>query len=135
MTYTPNNTSGELPIEQFVANVTDAVQSGKQNIAYFIEKYALDPEEAAQFVQMIRLLTAALVPVKPNKEFTNQLKHDLIGEPERSLVARLTQLPPRVQIAAIAALGAGLWLLARRRYAALVDEVEGDGSAEIAAAR
>ncbi len=135
MTYTPNNTSGELPIEQFVANVTDAVQSGKQSIAYFVEKYALDPEEAAQFVQMIRLLASALVPVKPNKEFTNQLKHDLIGEPERTLVARLTQLPPRVQIAAIAALGAGLWLLARRRYAALVEEVEGDGSAEIAAAR
>lgn len=135
MTYTPNNTSGELPIEQFVANVTDAVQSGKQSIAYFVEKYALDPEEAAQFVQMIRLLASALVPVKPNKEFTNQLKHDLIGEPERTLVARLTQLPPRVQIAAIAALGAGLWLLARRRYAALVEEVEADGSAEIAAAR
>ncbi len=135
MTYTPNNTPGDLPIEHFVANVTDAVQSGKQNIAYFIEKYALDPEEAAQFVQVIRLLAATLVPVKPNKEFAVQLKHDLVGETEKSLVARLTQLPPRVQIAAIAALGAGLWILARRRYATLVEEVEGDGSAEIAAAR
>ncbi|MFN8528049.1 MAG: hypothetical protein U0670_05520 [Anaerolineae bacterium] len=134
MTYASKG-QGDLPIENFVSVVTDAVTAGKQNLDYWVQKYALSSEEADQFITVIRSLAVTLVPVKPSKEFSAQLKRDLMGQPERTLVERLFHLPPRVQIAAVAALGAGLWILARRRYASLVEEVDTDTAAEVATAR
>ncbi|MDX2162897.1 MAG: hypothetical protein SF162_16395 [bacterium] len=134
MTFTSgSNGQADLPIEQFLSAVTDAVQSGRHNVDALVEKYALSSEEADEFIRLIRGLAAALVLVRPSKEFSAQLKRDLIGAPERTFIERLLFLPPRVQIAAVAALGAGLWLLARRRYTALV-EADGEGKTEIAPA-
>jgi hypothetical protein len=122
-----------LSIEAFLNAATDAVIDQRTIPAAWSEHYDVTPSEAASWLALIRGLSAALVLVKPSKSFSGHLKSELIGR-DRTMVERVRQLPPRVQIAATLAVAAGLWLLARRRYAALaaaVEMVSDDANAEV----
>ncbi len=122
---TGNSGNGNFPIEAYLSSVTDAVIVGRNIPSSWAKRYDLSPSEAASWLALIRGLSGALVLVKPSKTYAESLKRDLIGRVDRTMVERVRQLPPRVQIAATLAVAAGLWLLARRRYATLAATVEG----------
>ncbi len=70
--------------------------------------------EAGEFADLIGALTSAFEPVEPAVKFADELRADLLGEPQ-GLLERLRKMPARVHIAAALALIAGCLLFVMRR--------------------
>ncbi|MBE2183750.1 MAG: hypothetical protein IAE89_10025 [Anaerolineae bacterium] len=111
MSYAP-----DTDLETILTDVTDAVILGSALSSVFS---AQSLREIAQFLPIIRLLSASYVAVRPSKRYTARLRHDLMGQ-EYTVVERVRYLPARVQIVAAAvAIAAGCLVLLRGRSALL----------------
>jgi hypothetical protein len=113
--------ANDLELQNLLSAVTDAMLADKNgDIDKIIGHYAVPRTEVDSFVGVIRRLHLTLVGAQPSRRFVHRLKTDLMGAPDRNVVARIRYLPPRVQIAAGIALVAGFMLLSRRR---MIDDV------------
>ncbi len=72
------------------------------------------PAEAEEFADLIGTLASAFAPVEPSVTFADELRADLLGEPQ-GMLERLRKMPARVHIAAALALIAGCLLFVMRR--------------------
>ena len=72
------------------------------------------PAEAEEFADLIGALASAFAPVEPAVTFADELRADLLGEPQ-GMLERLRKMPARVHIAAALALIAGCLLFIMRR--------------------
>lgn len=114
----------DLELQNLFSAVTDALLADKSgDIDRIIGRYAVPRAEVDSLIGVIQRLHVMLVGAQPSRRFVHRLKTDLIGTPERNVVARIRYLPPRVQIAAGIALVAGFMLLSRRR---MLDEMHGE---------
>jgi hypothetical protein len=112
MTYLEHS---DLPMQNLLAAVTDALLTDDGEIDAIIEQYQLPADQVTGAINLIRRLHLTLVGVHPSRKFARRLRQDLVGVPDRNLINRVRYLPPRVQIAAGVALIAGFMLLSRRR--------------------
>lgn len=112
MTYPEHS---DLPMQNLLAAVTDALLTDDAQIDAIIAQYQLPADQVTGAVNLIRRLHFTLVGVHPSRKFARRLRQDLVGAPDRNLINRVRYLPPRVQIAAGVALIAGFMLLSRRR--------------------
>jgi hypothetical protein len=88
--------------ENFTDAVSHAILTDEQEVEAILAQYRDMPlPEAQRLVTLLHQLRAAYAPVTPSKRFVQQLKQDLVGAPEHSLMYRLRQTPPRVRLAAI----------------------------------
>ncbi len=106
----------EQHIENLLAAVTDALLADDGvDLDTIVSRYAVPRAQVEGFLGIIQRLHHTLVGAAPSRRFVGRLKHDLIGNHRQGVVARIRYLPPRVQIAAGAALVAGFMLLTWRR--------------------
>jgi hypothetical protein len=111
--------TNDLELQNLLSAVTDALLADKKgDIDGIIGRYAVPRAEVDSLIGIVRRLHLMMVGAQPSRRFVRRLKTDLIGIPERNVVARIRYLPPRVQIAAGIALVAGFMLLSRRRMIA-----------------
>lgn len=114
--------ANDLELQNLLSAVTDALLADKKgDIDGIIGRYSVPRADVDSLVGIIQRLHVMLVGAQPSRRFVRRLKTDLIGMPERNVVARIRYLPPRVQIAAGIALVAGFMLLSRRR---MMDDVQ-----------
>jgi len=114
----------ELQLQDLLSAVTDALLADESaDLDTLVAQYAVPRAEVENFLGVIRRLHIMLVGAQPSRRFVRRLKHDLVGESNSNVVARIRYLPARVQIAAGVALVAGFMLLTRRR---MLDEVKHD---------
>lgn len=93
--------------------ITLALQQD-DDIEPLIRQSAVPYSEAESLASVIQSLQAALVPVEPTAQFTEQLEAQLMNT-RRGVVTRVRQMPARVHIAAVLAVAAGFGLIAYRR--------------------
>lgn len=93
--------------------ITLALQQD-DDIEPLMRQSAVPCGEAESLANVIQDLQAALVPVEPTAQFTEQLKAQLMNT-RRGVVTRVRQMPARVHIAAVLAVAAGFGLIAYRR--------------------
>ena len=107
------NTQADAKAQNFVVDMTDALQQGK----------ALDPpldlsdevqEDYADLVAVIQGLRETLIPVEPSAEYAAQLKAQLL-ENEAGWLSRFRKNPASLHVAALIALFAWVSLLLSRR--------------------
>lgn len=114
----------ELQLQDLLSAVTDALLSDENaDLDTLVAQYAVPRADVENFLGVIRRLHILLVGAQPSRRFVRRLKHDLIGEANHNVVARIRYLPARVQIAAGVALVAGFMLLTRRR---MLEEVKNE---------
>jgi hypothetical protein len=106
-------------LEDLLSAVTDALlregAAAKDPLDAIARRYDVPRGEVEGFAAMIRRVHVALAGVQPSPRFVNRLRHDLIGQPPRGVLARVRFLPPRVQIAAGVVAVMGFMLITRRR--------------------
>lgn len=103
-------------MQNLLAAVTEALMAEDgDDLDTIISQYAVPRTEVEGFIGIIQRLHLTLVGAAPSRRFVGRLKRDLIGNHRQGVVARIRYLPPRVQIAAGAALVAGFMLLTWRR--------------------
>lgn len=108
--------ANDLELQNLLSAVTDAMLAEKNgDLDTIIGQYAVPRTEVDSLIGIIRRLHITMVGAQPSRRFVHRLKTDLMGTPDRNVVARIRYLPPRVQIAAGIALVAGFMLLSRRR--------------------
>lgn len=90
----------ERPLDDALNAMTDALLTGQGEAGLRRAMRAFDRAAVEPFVPLLLSLRRAFEPVEPPAKFIRQLHEDLIGEPERGLLARARSMPPRVQIAA-----------------------------------
>jgi len=113
--------ANDLELQNLLSAVTDAMLADKNgDIDKIIGRYAVPRTEVDSLIGVIHRLHFTLVGAQPSRRFVHRLKTDLMGAPDRNVVARIRYLPPRVQIAAGIALVAGFMLLSRRL---MIDDV------------
>ena len=115
----PNADFENRPLEDLLSAVTDALlaESNGAQIDAVVAQYRVPRADVHAYMHLINRLHVALVGVQPSRRFVRRLKHDLVGTPDRNVIARVRHLPPRVQIAAGIALVAGFMFISRRRMA------------------
>jgi hypothetical protein len=117
--------ANDLELQNLLSAVTDALLADpNSDLDAIAGRYAVPRNEVQGMIGIIRRLHMTLVGAQPSQRFVRRLKHELVGETDRNLVARVRYLPPRVQIAAGIALVAGFMLITRRR---MVDDLRHDG--------
>lgn len=104
-------------MQDVLTAVTDALLADDGSLEAVLAQYQVSRAQFNGLIDLISRLHITLVGVKPSRRFARQLKADLIGSEQHSIVRRLRYLPARVQIAAAVALVAGFMLIARRRLA------------------
>lgn len=103
-------------LQDLLAAVTDVLLAEDgADMGAIISRYDVPRTEVEGFVGIIQRLHRTLVGEAPSRRYVSRLKRDLIGNHRQGVVARIRYLPPRVQIAAGAALVAGFMLLTWRR--------------------
>ncbi len=108
------NMANDLELQNLLSAVTDALLADSdRDVDAIVGRYAVPRSEVEGLVGIIRRLHLTLVGAQPSRRFVRRLKHELVGETDRNIVARVRYLPPRVQIAAGIALVAGFMLLTR----------------------
>jgi hypothetical protein len=113
--------SYETEFQNLLSAVTDALLAEERpDLDAVVRRYAVPRAEVDRYIGLIQSLHLTLVGAAPSRRFVHRLKYDLLGTSDRSVVARIRYLPPRVQIAAGIALVAGFMLFTRRR---LMDDV------------
>jgi len=90
-------------MDDFLTAVTDAVLHGERNTVGIARRYGVAEADADRIVPLIRGLKDAHKSERPSAQFRRKLHRDLMGAPEYTLVERVRGLPPRVQLAAGAA--------------------------------
>lgn len=103
-------------MDDFLAAVTDAVLHGERNTERIAQRYGVPEADANQIVPLIRHLKDAHRSERSSPQFRRKLYRDLMGAPEYTLVERVRYLPPRVQLAAGAAVSITAVLLLIGRY-------------------
>ncbi len=122
--------ANDLELQNLLSAVTDALLADKKgDIDGIIGRYSVPRADVDSLIGIIQRLHVMLVGAQPSRRFVRRLKTDLIGMPERNVVARIRYLPPRVQIAAFVAIIAGFMFITRRR---LMIEASESGTPEIA---
>jgi hypothetical protein len=106
--------SQEIRLQDWLLTVTDAVQSGDDDLDRLLGLSSAPSTGADDLFDLIRWLDMSLVEQEPSARFMARLKQDLMDEPE-GVFTRLRRLPARVQIAAIVAVVAGVLLIVPRR--------------------
>jgi hypothetical protein len=90
----------ETPLDDALTDMTDALLRGAGETGLRRAVRGFDRDSVEPFVPLLLSLRRAFEPVEPSSRFIRQLHEDLIGEPERGLLARARSMPARVQIAA-----------------------------------
>lgn len=90
----------ETPLDDALTAMTDALMAGPGEAGLRRAMRAYDRSAVEPFMPLLIGLRRAYQPVEPSARFVRQLHEDLIGEPERGLIARARSMPPRVQFAA-----------------------------------
>ena len=103
-------------MDDFLTAVTDAVLHGERNTGGIARRYGVSEAESNQIVPLIRGLKDAHKTERPSAQFQRKLYRDLMGAPEYTLVERVRYLPPRVQLAAGAAVSITAVLLLIGRF-------------------
>ena len=102
--------------EDYLTAVTDAVLRGERDIDRIAARYGVSAAEAEQIAPLIGRLKAVCRPERPSERYTRKLRRDLMGTPDYTLVERVRYLPPRVQLAAGAAVSITAVLLVIGRF-------------------
>jgi hypothetical protein len=110
--------------QNLLSALTDAMLADGELDTLTVQ-YDLPAGEVNAFINLIRQLHGVFAPVEPSRRFTQRLKGDLMGTHRQGVVARVRYLPARVQITAIIALLAGVFLFAHRHLAHLDSSPEG----------
>lgn len=106
-------------LEDFLSAVTDALnRDANADIAAIARRYDLNERDIESVMRVVRQLRRVLVVVEPPDRFVSRLRVELTGT-ERTLVAQVRRLPPRVRVAAGAMALFTVLLLARRRLPAM----------------
>lgn len=105
--------SSNVNMQDLLDAITLALQRD-DDIEPLIRQSAVPYSEAESLAGVIQSLQAALVPVEPTAQFTEQLEAQLMNT-RRGVVTRVRQMPARVHIAAVLAVAAGFGLIAYRR--------------------
>jgi hypothetical protein len=113
MSFTPNT-----DLETLITAVTDAILSGGNGTSLVPPTRRREMES---FIPLIRALNKSYVRVRPSRRYLARVQHDLAGE-QYTVLERVRYLPPRVQIAALFAIVAGLLVLLRGRAMLIHDE-------------
>jgi type VI protein secretion system component VasF len=118
------NMANDLELQNLLSAVTDALLADDGDVDAIVGRYAVPRADVVGLIGIIRRLHMTLVGAQPSRRFVRRLKHELVGETDRNIVARVRYLPPRVQIAAGIALVAGFMLFTRRR---MIDDMHHEG--------
>jgi hypothetical protein len=106
----------DTQLEKLLSAVTDAMLADKKaNVDAIIGQYDVPRADVDNLVSLIQRLHMTMIGVQPSRRFVRRLKHDLVGQQRRDVIATVRYLPPRVQIAAGVAFVLGFMLLSRRQ--------------------
>lgn len=104
------------PMDDFLTAATNAVLRGERDIDSLARRYGVSRSDCDAMLPLIRQLKAAHRAERPSDQFKRKLHRDLMGAPEYTLVERVRYLPPRVQLAAGAAVSITAALLLVGRF-------------------
>lgn len=90
----------DTQLEDALTVLTDTLMSGSGEAGMRRVSRAFDRAMVEPYIPLLLDLQHAYEPVVPSSRFIRQLHEDLIGEPERGLIAKARSMPPRVQFAA-----------------------------------
>lgn len=108
--------SSQIKMQDLLSAVTDAlIAEEAQDVDQIIDQYDVSRSEVDGLLFLIEKLHIALTGKQPSRRFAASLKRDLLGARKWGLLWRIRSLPPRVQIAAVAAVIAGFIIVMRRR--------------------
>jgi hypothetical protein len=104
------------PMDDFLTAATDAILRGERDVDRIARRYSVSPADADRIMPLIRSLKLVHKAERPSDQFKRKLQRDLMGAPEYTIVERVRYLPPRVQIAAGAAVSITAALLLVGRF-------------------
>lgn len=104
------------PMDDFLTAATDAVLRGERDIESLARRYGVSRADCEAILPLIRQLRTVHHAERPSDQFRRKLHRDLMGAPEYTLVERVRSLPPRVQLAAGAAVSITAILLLIGRF-------------------
>jgi hypothetical protein len=104
------------PMDDFLTAATDAALRGERDFDRIARRYGVSQADADRMVPLIRHLKVVHKAERPSEQFKRKLQRDLMGVPEYTIVERVRYLPPRVQIAAGAAVSITAALLLVGRF-------------------
>ena len=104
------------PMDDFLTAATDAVLRGERDVDGIARRYGVSSADASRIMPLIRNLKTVHMAERPSDQFKRKLQRDLMGAPEYTIVERVRYLPPRVQIAAGAAVSLTAVLLLAGRF-------------------
>jgi hypothetical protein len=110
-------------VQDFLYEATDVMLEHPLDVSSLAYKHNLAVDEATGYTDMLLRLDASLVDVQPSKQFRRELRKELLGEPQRTVLGRLRNLPPRLQWAAGVALLAAMALLGRKRFSSEIQKL------------
>jgi hypothetical protein len=105
--------------QNYLNDASDAILTG-ESLEPIRKRYSMDNSEDGKLIALIENMHTTMVEVKPSEQFAKQLKADLLGQEQETVVWRIRKLPARVQVAAVIAaiLGGvgGLLLILQRIF-------------------
>lgn len=110
--------TSDVSMQNMLAATTDAILAGQhqRKVRRLMRSYDVPRAEAESLLDVVYLLEDTLVEVQPSPRFARRLKRDLQGEQVFGVWRPWRRLPARVQVAALAAVLGGFWILIRRRF-------------------
>lgn len=118
-----NDTQDDKHLREFLYDATDVMLEHPLDARALAYKHHVTLDEATIYIDMVAQLDATLVDVQPSTQFRRQLRTELLGEPQRTALGRLRNMPPRLQWAAGVALLAAMALLGRKRFSSEIQKV------------
>jgi hypothetical protein len=107
----------DVRMQNLIADVTEAMIEGEPtNVDVLRVRYGVSRAEATELVELVEQLHHSMTEVEPTPQFRRQLKQDLLGEAETVTLWRIWRQPARVQVATVAVLISGFFLLVRRLF-------------------
>ncbi|KXK50891.1 MAG: hypothetical protein IT298_16745 [Chloroflexi bacterium] len=104
----------ETPLDEALHAMTEALLGPSGETGMHRSARAHDPDLVEPFIPILLALRSMFTPVEPSHKFVRDLRADLLGTPDRSVVARVRAMPPRVQWAAgVFAVVGAVWIVLR----------------------
>ena len=107
--------TSEIKWQNYLDEATTALLAG-DSIEVVREEYGIPYHEAHQLMSLVEDINTTMVEVQPSKQYTRNLKDELMGVERTSVVWRIRRMPARVQLAALAAILSGFLIILQRIF-------------------
>jgi hypothetical protein len=107
--------ASEVKWQNYLNDATEAFLAG-ESLESLREEYGIPYQEAHDLMSLVENINNTMIEVQPSKQFSRNLKDELMGLERTGMVWRIRHLPARVQLAALAAILSGFLIILQRFF-------------------